>query len=57
MTSDAQLNRPLGSPLALHKRQVDLLDTSAERSNSAIDTQNSSASPSKLMRPLTIVFR
>jgi len=30
MTSDAHLNRPLGSPLALHKRQVDPLDTSVE---------------------------
>ncbi len=30
MTPDAQLNRPLGSPLSLHKRQVDLLDTSVE---------------------------
>jgi hypothetical protein len=30
MTPDAQLNRPLGSPLSLHKRQVDPLDTLAE---------------------------
>ena len=30
MTSDAYLNRLLGSPLALHNRQVDPLDTSVE---------------------------
>ena len=30
MTPDAHLNRPLGSPLSLHKRQVDPLDTSVE---------------------------
>ena len=30
MTSDAHLNRLLGSPLALHNRQVDPLDTSVE---------------------------
>jgi len=30
MTPDTYLNRPLGSPLALHKRQVDPLDTFAE---------------------------
>jgi len=30
MTPDAHLNRPLGSPVSLHKRQVDPLDTSVE---------------------------
>ena len=30
MTPDAHLNRPLGSPLTLQKRQVDPLDTSSE---------------------------
>jgi len=30
MTPDAHVNRPLGSPLALHNRQVDPLDTSVE---------------------------
>ena len=30
MTPDAHSNRPLGSPLALHKRQVDPLDTLTE---------------------------
>ena len=30
MTPDIHLDRPLGSPLALHKRQVDPLDTSTE---------------------------
>jgi hypothetical protein len=30
VTSDAYLNRPLGSPLALHKRQLDPLDTLTE---------------------------
>jgi len=30
MAPDTNLNRPLGSPLSLHKRQVDPLDTSTE---------------------------
>jgi len=30
MTPDAHLNRPLGSPLALHKQQVGPLDTLTE---------------------------
>ena len=30
MTPDAYLNRPVGSPPTLHKRQVDPLDTSVE---------------------------
>jgi hypothetical protein len=30
MTPDAHLNRPPGSPLALHKRQVDPFDTPVE---------------------------
>jgi len=30
MTPDANLNRPLGSPRSLHKRQVDPVDTSSE---------------------------
>ena len=30
MTPDVHLNRSLGSPLALHKRQVDPLDTLIE---------------------------
>jgi hypothetical protein len=30
MTPDAHLNRPAGCPLALHKRHVDPLDTTAE---------------------------
>ena len=30
MTPDAHLNRPLGSPLSLHKRQVNPCDTFAE---------------------------
>jgi len=30
MTSDAHLNRPLGSPPPLHERQVDPRDTSGE---------------------------
>ena len=30
MTPDAHVNRPLGSPPPLHKRQFDTLDTSTE---------------------------
>jgi len=30
MTPDARVNRPVGSPPAVHKRQVDSLDTLAE---------------------------
>jgi len=30
MTPGARLNRPLGNPLSLHKRQLDPLETPAE---------------------------
>ena len=45
-------NRTARRPILLYKRQVAHLKRSLRRSNSVIDTQTSSASHSKLARPL-----